>query len=169
MNIIRLFLAHKEYATDGEHGSNRLQNVIKHNRNTIEIDIQIQEMCLNEFNYVLLFMYFGYFNILPIELIPFYTLIERLNMNGLQMINELKNKIKQYSFNYNNIFNALKQCISFNNNLLIIECCNYIIKEYKNIPIYYWNILDIYIVLDKYNNPLVMKIIIIIIIIKKWK
>ena len=72
-------------------------------------------MCLNEFNYVLLFIYFGYFNILAIQLIPFYTLIETLNMNGLQIINELKNKIKQYSFNYNNIFNALKQCICFNN------------------------------------------------------
>ena len=41
-------------------------------------------------------------------------------------------------FNY-----VLLYCYKLNNDLLIIECCNYIINNYQNISFNYWELLDL--------------------------
>ena len=102
-------------------------------------------MDLNEFADVLLYMYYGYFNISFNELIPPFVLMERLDMNSNHnnILNQLKNKMNGFTFDTNTVINCLKHCYKFNNYLLMIECCNYIINNYQNISINYWILLDL--------------------------
>eukprot|EP01083_Nonionella_stella_P081040 223028_1 len=78
----KIYLVHKQYATQHKHSSQVLSNVIRERANTVDIDIQVQDVCANAMKHVIVYMYTGRVTVTAKDLIPLYTLVERLKMKG---------------------------------------------------------------------------------------
>ena len=108
----RIYSVHKQYAISSEHRSEVLGNVVKERGDTVDIDIQVQDVCASSMDHVVIYMYSGRVTVTAPDLIPLFTLCERLKMKGDIKKQLLINIRRQFRDNPNMIIPYLSQAIS---------------------------------------------------------
>eukprot|EP01084_Bolivina_argentea_P260555 440045_1 len=123
-----IYLVHKKYATQGKHSSEVLENVIKE-KNTSDIDIQVQDICSSTMHHVIIYMYTGHVTVTSKDLIPLFTLVERLKMKGDIKKQLLLNIRKQYKSSNDVLIPYLLQSKNVESHSIMKEIYLQIIKK----------------------------------------
>ena len=99
----------------------------------MDIDIQVQDVCSNAMSHVIVYMYTGHVTVTSKDLIPLYTLCQRLKMRGDIKKQLLINIRNQYQTNISMIIPYLIQAQSVENQSLKKEIYTSIYDKISNV------------------------------------